>query len=210
MSSFSSNEQNAGFIKQQKPLILASGSTIRQKLLRSLGVDFLVIPSDCDEDMIKKNHQSGSIIDLGLTLAMAKALAISKKHPKHYVIGADQLCVINDTVLDKPLNHPTAIKHLRMLSGKQHQQIACLCIAHNHQILWQHHESATLTARSLSDATIEAYLQLEQPYQSCGAYQFETQGKWLFEHVNGHEDAILGLPLTPLINELFQLDIVTL
>lgn len=210
MSSVSSNNQSAEFIKQQKPLILASGSTIRQKLLHSLGLDFLVIPSDCDEDIIKKNHQSESIIDLGLTLAMAKALAVSKNHPKHYIIGADQLCVINDTVLDKPLNHPTAIKHLRMLSGKQHQQIACLCIAHNHQILWQHHEIASLTVRPLSDATIEAYLQLEQPYQSCGAYQFETQDKWLFEDVKGSEGTILGLPLTPLINALRQTGVVAL
>lgn len=210
MSNFSSSEQRAGFIKQQKPLILASGSTIRKKLLHSLGLDFLVIPSNCDEDIIKKNHPSGSMVDLGLTLAMAKALAVSKNYPQHYVIGADQLCVINNTLLDKPLNHPTAIKHLRMLSGKQHQQIACLCIAHNHQILWQHHEIASLTAHHLSDSTIEAYLQLEQPYQSCGAYQFETQGKWLFEQVKGSEDTILGLPLTPLTNALRQIKVVAL
>jgi septum formation protein len=97
---------------QQQPLILASGSIIRLKLLRSLGLEFLVIPSDCDEEAIKIAHQSESILDLGFTLAKTKALDVSQRYPEHFVIAADQLCVIGSKVLDKPLNHQTAIEHL--------------------------------------------------------------------------------------------------
>ncbi len=198
------------FLHQKKPLILASGSSIRKKLLQSLGVDFLIIPSDCDEDMIKKNHASTDFISLGLTLAKTKALAVSQRYPEHLVIAADQLCVIEQQILDKPMNHSTAIQHLQLLSGKTHQQIACLCIAQHQEILWQHYETAVLSLRNLSLATITAYLQLEQPYHSCGAYQFETLGKWLCREVKGHEDTILGLPLLPLTNALIELGAVTL
>ena len=193
---------------QQQPLILASGSTIRLKLLHSLGLEFLVIPSDCDEEAIKIAHQSESILDLGFTLAKTKALDVSQRYPEHFVIAADQLCVIGNKVLDKPLNHQTAIEHLHLLSGKKHQQIACVCIARNNEIVWQYHDVANLSVRHLSEKAINAYLHSEQPYHSCGAYQYETKGKWLFTEVQGNEDTILGLPLMPLANALINLGVV--
>ena len=195
---------------QQQPLILASGSSIRAKLLDSIGSQFLVIPSNCDEEAIKIRHQSESILDLGFTLAKTKALDVSQSYPEYFVIAADQLCVIDNKVLDKPLNHQTATEHLQLLSGKTHQQIACICIAKNNEIVWQHHDIATLYVRNLSVKEIDAYLHREQPYHSCGAYHYETQGKWLFTEVQGCEDTILGLPLMPLTNILITLGAVHL
>ncbi|CEG57617.1 Maf family protein [Legionella fallonii] len=193
---------------QQQPIILASGSTIRFKLLTSLGLQFLVIPSHCDEGAIKLSHQSEDFVDLGFTLATSKALDVSQRYPEHFIIAADQLCVIGNKLLDKPLNHQTAIEHLQLLSGKKHQQIACICIAKGHKILWQGHDIAHLLIRDLSKKEIEAYVHSEIPYHSCGAYQFESQGKWLFKEVEGKEDTILGLPLLLLTNALMELGVV--
>ncbi|MFT4058096.1 MAG: Maf family nucleotide pyrophosphatase [Legionella sp.] len=189
----------------QQPIILASGSAIRFKLLQSLGIEFSVIPSQCDEDAIKASFHSANKIDLGYALAACKALDVSQQHPEHFVIAADQLCLLGDLCLNKPLNHVTAVEQLCLLSGKKHQQIACLCIAKNGNLLWQHHEIAQVTLHHLNKSTIEAYLLTEKPYQSCGAYQFETQGKWLFKEVEGNEDTILGLPLLPLTTALMKL-----
>lgn len=192
----------------QKPLILASGSKIRYQLLHSLGLDFLTIPADCNEDQIKQSFTGTDLIKLGFLLAETKALAVSQHYPDHYVIAADQLCIIGNQLLDKPLTHQIAIEHLTLLSGKQHQQIACVCIAKANQILWKHHDIANLVLHQLSRNTIESYLNSEKPYYSCGAYQFETQGKWLFKEVYGSEDTILGLPLLPLSKALLELNIV--
>ncbi|BCZ97666.1 TPA: septum formation protein Maf [Legionella pneumophila subsp. pneumophila] len=193
---------------QQKPIILASSSTIRHKLMKSLGLDFLVVPSNCNEEEIKTRHNSDELVELGITLAKIKALDVSQHYPEHYIIAADQLCIADKRIFNKPLNHQTAVSHLRELSGKQHQQIACLCIVKESKILWQYHETATLTLHHLSEKTIEAYLQAEKPYQSCGAYQYEGLGKWLFKEVQGSEDTILGLPLMPLVNALVNLKVV--
>lgn len=190
---------------QQHPLILASGSAIRHKLLHTLGLQFLVIPSHCDEEAIKKSHCKDSILELGFTLAKSKALEVSKRHLGHFVIAADQLCVIGKKILDKPLDHHTAIQHLQLLSGNRHQQIACVCIAKDNEILWQYHDIAHLLVRDLNEQQIDIYLQQEKPYHSCGAYQYESQGKWLFKEVQGNEDTILGLPLIPLTNALINL-----
>ncbi|CAM2959055.1 septum formation protein Maf [Legionella steigerwaltii] len=194
---------------QQKPIILASNSSIRFKLLQSLGIEFSVVPSHCDEDAIKASFKSENTLDLGYALAASKALEVSQHHPDHFIIAADQLCLFGQVVLNKPLNHPTAVKQLRLLSGKEHLQIACVCIAKNNEVLWQHHETAYLTLHHLSEATLEAYLQSEKPYQSCGSYQYENQGKWLFKEVQGNEDTILGLPLFPLTQALLKLGAVS-
>lgn len=193
---------------QQHPLILASSSQIRFKLLHSLGLAFSVIPSTCDEEQVKQLCAAKNPIELAHTLAACKALEVSERHPEHFVIAADQICLLGERILDKPLNHRTAIEHLSVLSGKTHQQIACVCIAQNNELLWQHHESAQLTLYPLKQSTIEAYLLCEKPYQSCGAYHYESQGKWLFQEVQGNEDTILGLPLLPLAQALMTLGVV--
>lgn len=197
------------FIKQHHPLILASGSKIRFQLLQTLGVTFTVVASHCDEDVIKAAYCEADVLTLGYQLAAAKALAVSAFYPDHFIIAADQLCVIDNLILDKPGNHTTAIKHLNLLSGQTHQQIACLCIAYQNNIVWQHQDTAHLTMRSLSKDSIEHYLKYDTPYHSCGAYQYETAGKWLFQQVHGNEDTILGLPLLPLSNALIDLNIIS-
>lgn len=194
----------------QKPLILASGSPVRAQLLRSIGLDFKTIPSNCDEDFFKRTHDSDDFLSLAYTLANHKALEVSQNNAEHYVIAADQLCIAGQRLFDKPLSHEVATEHLSLLSGKTHQQIACVCIAKNNQILWQYHDTADLTLQELTRQQIEHYLQAEKPYNSCGAYQYETLGKWLFKEVSGREDTILGLPLLPLIHALIRLGAVVI
>lgn len=193
---------------EQKPLILASASSIRKKLLASLGLDFEIHCSGVDEEAIKNNFRSKSWISLGKHLALAKAKKVSAENPDHYVIAADQLCIFENRLFDKPVSHEKAISQLNTLIGKKHRQIACCCVVQNNQVLWQGHASAVLHMRQLSLAEIEAYLLAEQPYQSCGSYQYEGLGKWLFEAVVGREDTILGLPLQPLSKALKDLSVI--
>lgn len=195
----------------QKPLILASGSQARQNLLHALGLHFTVCPSDCDEESYKQQHdksQPWSI--LANTLAQAKALLVSQRFPDVFVIGADQLCVFGDICLDKPGDHETAVEHLRLLQGNTHQQLSACAIAHNGHILWHYVDTASLSLRPLSNVSIDAYLRIETPYQSCGAYHYEGQAKWLFSAIEGSESTIQGLPITPLVNAMLQLEIVSL
>lgn len=191
------------FLEQER-IILASQSSIRQKLLENLGVVFEVIPSHCDEESIKTAHPELDWPELGIKLANAKALTISHQQPDAFVIAADQLCILDDMLFNKPIEHQKALSQLKRLSGKKHLQIACCSIAHQGKIVWSHHSAATLWMRHLSEQHIESYLLQEQPYHSCGSYQFEGPGKWLFERVEGQEDIILGLPLMPLAQGLLD------
>ncbi|ASQ46892.1 Maf family protein [Legionella clemsonensis] len=194
----------------QNPIILASASKIRIQLLTSLGINFDVVPAVCDEEVIKKALKTASMLELASTLAQYKALEVSSRYPNHFIIAADQLCIIGDKYLDKPLSHAVAVTHLRLLRGKTHQQLSAYCIAKAGDLLWQDHDIATLTMRELNDNTIDAYLKQEQPYHSCGAYHFEGLAKWLFTDIQGNESTILGLPLMPLAQALIKLKAVDL
>ncbi|KTC97844.1 Maf family protein [Legionella erythra] len=193
----------------QQPLILASSSMPRQQLLLSLGLQFTTIPSHCNEAQLKQMASPTTHTELAATLAASKALIVSEDNPEHFVIAADQLCVLGNTLFDKPEHHDGAVSQLRKLRGKTHQQIAACCIAKEGEILWATQDVAFLTMRNLSDRAIEAYLLTDKPYQSCGAYHYEGRGKWLFSEVKGSDSTILGLPVQPLINALLQHRIVT-
>lgn len=192
----------------QLPIILASGSHIRARLLSSLGLSFDIIVSGVDEDSIKKNHE-GSYIELGFKLARTKAITVSEQYPNHLIIGADQLCICNNQLFDKPLTMDNAKEQLLYLSGKIHQQISCVALAFNGEIIKEFEDVATMQLLNLDESLIMAYLSAEMPLNSCGSYQYEGLGKWLFKDVSGHDSTILGLPLLKLKKALLDCSIVS-
>ena len=192
-------------LTQPIPLILASGSSIRQSMLRAVGLTFSVVPSGVDEDIIKRERASSPIAERALALAQAKALSVSTGYPDHLTIGADQMCAFEGDVLDKPGSYPAAIAQLERLSGHSHQQISAVTLCRGSEVLWSHVGIATLTMRTLTRADIEAYVAADAPLQSCGAYKLESMGRHLFAAIEGDNDTIQGLPLVPLLAELHRL-----
>ena len=195
---------------QNAPLILASGSTIRQQMLKSLGLKFSVVPSGVDEDSLKKELVGKPMADVALALARAKTLFVSAHHADAYTIGADQLCVLGDTIIDKPGSHSKAEEQLAMLSGKTHQQHCAVVLAHGTKIVWEQVGIANLTIRALNAAEITAYVAADAPLASCGSYKFEALGRHLFSAVEGDHDVVKGLPLVPLLAQLHARGIIQL
>ena len=103
-----------------KPLIIASESEIRKKILSDFNLKTSFIASEVDEDLIKKNFQFKSYYDLATELACAKALKISKKYKDNYVLGVDQICEFNEEIFNKPRNKKNCVKTLQKLSGNTH------------------------------------------------------------------------------------------
>lgn len=187
-------------ITQTAPLILASGSSIRQQMLKSVGLTFSVVPSGVEEDTIKAAMKEAPIAELAAALARAKTLAVSAHHPDAYTIGADQICVSAEgEILSKPNSYARAEAQLASLAGKTHTQHCAVTLARGTEVLWAFHDTATLTMRALSPAEIRAYVAADAPLSSCGAYKFEGLGRHLFAKVVGDHDVIQGLALVPLL-----------
>lgn len=192
------------------PLILASGSSIRQSMLRGVGLTFSVVPSGVDEEIIKQQLKGAPIAERALALAKAKALSVSKDYPDHLTIGADQMCALDGEVIDKPGSYANAEAQLARLSGHTHQQISAVVLTRGDALVWSYVGTAHLTMRTLAPEEISAYTAADAPLQSCGAYKFESRGRHLFAGIEGDNDTIQGLPLVPLLAELHRLGAISL
>lgn len=189
-------------LQHSAPIILASGSVIRQQMLKAAGLHFSVEPSGVDEDALKATVNHLPVAEQALALARAKTLSVSIAHPNAYTVGADQMCELNGTIFDKPGSYAKAEAQLAQLAGHTHTQNSGIVLARGDEIIWEHSYAATLTMRPLTAGEIKAYVAADAPLAACGSYKFESLGRHLFSHVEGDQDVIKGLPLLPLLVQL--------
>ena len=194
-------------IVHSKPFILASGSTIRKKILSDHGINFVVQKSEIDEEELKKNILNLPFEERVIKLASAKAKQISELNLERYVVGADQMCVCNGRVFNKPGNLENALNNLKLLAGNTHYQFSGISIFLNGKTLWNFCDTATLTMKELSDEQIMSYVLEDEPYECCGSYKYESLGATLFSKVKGSEYTIQGLAFVPLLNVFKELGV---
>jgi len=194
-------------IVNSESFILASGSKIRKKILSDHGINFDVQKSEIDEEELKKNILNLPFEERVIKLASAKGKEVSEINSERYVVGADQMCVCNGTVFNKPENPENAINNLKLLAGNTHCQYSGISIFLNGKSLWTFCDKATLTMKELSDEEIMSYVLKDEPYECCGSYKYESLGATLFSKVKGSEYTVQGLAFVPLINAFKELGI---
>jgi septum formation protein len=183
-------------------LILASGSSIRRKMLEDAGVEFEVVRPDIDEEAEKEGK--GSLEAIAKGLAEAKALTISRKQSGNWVIGSDSVVAVDGRLFSKPRDRQEAAEHLRFFSGKKMLLVSAVALALNGEVEWSHFGPAELEVRELSDEFIESYLAAEWPEvaHTVGVFRMEGRGVQLFDTVAGGHFTILGMPLLPVLRQL--------
>ena len=193
-------------------LILASGSTARAALLKNAGLEFSVVPADVDEAAIKSKmlQQSADASSISASLALEKAVRVSRSNPDAIVIGADQVLLFDGRIFDKPANMAEARSHLLTLRGLTHSLVSAVSVVIAGQEMWTTSQTAFLSMRDFSEPFLDAYLEKfgADALTSVGAYHLEGLGSQLFSHIEGDYFTILGLPLLPLLEFLRSQDIV--
>ena len=191
-----------------RPLILASQSRSRRQMLAAAGLVFEAIVSGVDEAMLKRelegSGRSVAPMDLALSLAAAKAEAVSHARPEALVIGADQVLALESRTFDKPTDMAAARRQLLELRGRAHELVSAVVLAEAGRVVWKHAETAQLAMRAFTPGFLDSYLEGAGPdvCLSVGAYQLEGLGSQLFERIEGDYFTILGLPLIALLSEL--------
>lgn len=185
------------------PLVLASASAARTRMLRDAGVDHVCDPAHVDEGAIK-NAWSGTAENLALELAKAKALEVAQHYPGALVIGADQVLALKNEILDKPGHVSKVRDQLLKLRGRTHTLISAVALVRDGEVLWQNVDQAHLAMRDFSDAFLTDYINGvgEDVAGSVGAYHLEGLGAQLFDTVEGDYFTVLGLPLIALMGFL--------
>ncbi|TVV45702.1 nucleoside triphosphate pyrophosphatase [Thalassolituus sp. C2-1] len=179
-------------------LLLASGSPYRRELLTRLRIPFDCASPDIDET--PSTNESPQ--DYVARLAYEKARALAAQYPQHWIIGSDQTCVLNNQICGKPGNHDNAIAQLQRANGQRVSFYTGLCLLNSDSgEYYSLTEPFHVYFRNLSEAEIERYVALEQPYDCAGSFKVEGLGINLFEKLEGRDGtSLIGLPLIGLID----------
>lgn len=182
-----------------KTIILASASPRRKQLLKQLGLEFKVIPSEIEEKL-NPRWQPRKQVE---SLAEQKAQDVAAKQKNAIVIGVDTMVSYNNEVIGKPKDEKDAKFILKRLSGKKQTVITAFTI-----IDTLAKKSVTKSVetdvwfRKISESEIRSYVAKDKPFDKAGAYGMQSLGAVFVEKVEGDFLSAVGLPLFALAKEL--------
>lgn len=183
-----------------QPLVLASTSIYRSELLGRLKIPFQVAGPDIDETPLAGEGARQT----AWRLSQEKALAVAAQFPNALIIGSDQIALLGEQALGKPLTHDNAARQLRAMRGKSVIFYTALTLlnARNSEMQTEVAENR-VSFHELSDDEIDAYLRKEQPYHCAGSAKSEGLGIALISRMEGDDpNALIGLPLILLVSML--------
>ena len=174
------------------PLILASASPRRRRLLLEHGYNFRVAPAEVTE--IAPAHLSPG--EITLFNARLKAHAVARAHPRSLGVGVDTVVAFEGEVLGKPANMDAALAMIRRLNGRTHDVYSGVWLRHAASGRERGFTDITrVHFHQLTDAQLRAYLKRIGPLDKAGAYAAQDDRGELIESVEGSFTNVIGLPM---------------
>ncbi len=181
-------------------LVLASQSPRRIQLLRQIGWDFEIVPSNLEE----KWEPHWPPIETARQLAVQKARDVANHQLSRdvLILAADTIVIIDNKILGKPSTPDEAFAFLNRLSGRSHQVVTGVCLIsplHPQPIVedvmtcvWFSH---------LENQLIAEYIRAHTPFDKAGGYGIQDRGALFIERIDGCFFNVMGLPL----NRVYQM-----
>jgi septum formation protein len=183
-------------------IILASSSVYRQNLLKQIQLSFIVALPTIQE----REYSDPDPGELARKLSELKARSVAKHYPDDLIIGADQVAVLGEDMMAKPMTYEKAVSQLQQVSGKTvyfHSGIALYNPAKN--VTHTDVVVTKVTFRELSDNMIQDYLKNEYVLNCGCSLKSEGLGISLLKSVESSDPtALVGLPLIRLCDFLIK------
>ena len=183
-------------------LVLASASPRRRQLLQGLDLPVEITSVDVDE-----TPPAGMADDeVAEHLARKKAGAWKGTlAPDQVLVTADTTVLIDDHLLNKPMDDADARRMLGILSGRDHRVITGVCLRTADRIV-SFSDIAVVRFRELSAEEIAYYVRVHKPLDKAGAYGVQDWiGYTAVERIEGSFYTVMGLPMHRVYTELEKL-----
>ena len=136
-------------------IILASQSPQRKIILKTLEVDFKVVPARVDEQQIKTRN----LAKRAELIARLKAETVQSHHQDKIIIAADTFTATGNQVFEKPNSPVQAKQMLKDQSGKIAQALTGFCyLDRENQIDFSTTINTKFQFRKLSNNEIDQYV----------------------------------------------------
>jgi MAF protein len=172
-------------------LVLASASPRRRRLLALLGVLFEVGAVDVDES-VRADEDAAAV---AARLAVAKALAASRRWEGSVVLAADTVVALEGHVLGKPTDPTDALTMLGRLRGRAHDVITGVAVARNGSVIFESTTRTVVHMRDYGREDVEQYLASGRPFDKAGAYGIQDEDLQPVARIEGCYPNVVGLPL---------------
>ena len=196
-------------IKHNAPLILASTSWGRQHALKSANLEFSCQKPLADEEEFKEKVSLLSLPAQAHELGRIKGEEVSLKNPDAYIICGDQVGEVNGKSFGKPRDENGVMNTLMAHCGQTLKLHSAVLLMKNGEVLWSCVDENVVKMREYTKQEAQAYANSDADLVHCaGALKIEGMGMHLTEDVQGEFYSIIGLPIHPLLTELYKRKII--
>jgi septum formation protein len=190
-------------------LVLASASPRRQELLRNAGIPFVVQSTNIPE-VPQPGEAPRAFAE---RMAREKTLAVFRRRPNDFVLGADTIVIVDGEILGKPRDSADAVRMLSMLSGRTHQVVTGVCLVGPRLRTEDQQpeagfedirsETTLVTMDPLGDDDIHSYVAAGEPTDKAGAYAIQGRASRWVSRIEGDYFNVVGLPVS-LVYKMLQ------
>ena len=181
-----------------RPLVLASASPARLRLLRDAGFAPEVVVSDVDESQVEATEPRALVQEL----ATRKASVVAGRLTSGLVVGCDSMLLLDGRLLGKPRDAAEATSRWRAMRGRT----GTLLTGHTVVDAASGRSASGVGATEVrfgrpSDAEVDAYVATGEPLHVAGAFTLDGRSAPFVDGIDGDPGNVIGLSL-PLLRAL--------
>ncbi len=191
---------------KNRPLILASQSPRRFKLLKEAGIDFEAIKAEHEEP--DPADWRFSPAEFAQAAGYFKARSVGQRYPNRVILGADTIVAFNDRIYGKPLDRQDARRILLDLTSAPHEVITGVALYHpltSRRLI--EHDVTRITMRRMSEQELENYLDSNEWQGKAGAYGIQESADAFVEKIEGSFSNVVGLPVELVMDMLKRFNV---